>query len=94
MFTSWRSTSGSTIRLRVGRKGCWPSIRDTTCGSTSTPPLAIAAYIEAIWIGVTLMPWPIGMLPIEEPYQSSGFITSPLPSPYRCSGVSCPKPNR
>ena len=31
------------------------------------PPLAIAAYSSAIWIGVTLMPWPIGRLPIEEP---------------------------
>ena len=37
------------------------------CGGRRMPPLAIAAYALAIWIGVTSWPWPIGRLPIEEP---------------------------
>ena len=65
------------IRFSVGLTGARPCICLITCGSTSTPSLAMALYIAAICIGVTLMPWPIGMLPIDEPYQSSTGSTEP-----------------
>ena len=34
-----------------------------------TPPFAIAWYIDAICIAVTPMPWPIGIVPIEDAVQ-------------------------
>ncbi len=36
-------------------------------GRRLIPPFAIAVKADAIWIGVTEMPCPIGMLPIDEP---------------------------
>ena len=39
----------------------------TMYGGRITPWFAIAVYAVAICIGVTAMPWPIGMLPIDEP---------------------------
>jgi hypothetical protein len=36
-------------------------------GRRITPWFAIAVYAVAIWSGVTAIPCPIGMLPIDEP---------------------------
>ena len=58
------------------------------------PPLAIAAYAVAIWIGVTDSPWPKGRLPIEEPeYLETGRMMPPS-SPGRLTPVVVPKPKR
>ena len=53
--------------------------------------MAIAAYVLAIWIGVTDSPWPIGRLPIEEPEYSLGFSTCPASSPGRSIPVGGPR---
>ena len=84
----------SRIR-RLAKSGLGsPSIRFTTCGCTSTPPFAIAEYMAAICIGVTAMPWPIGMLPIDESYHLSGGSRMPGASPGRSTPVVWPKPKR
>ena len=80
---------------RLGMSGAAsPWIRFTTCGCTSTPPLAIAEYMAAICIGVTAMPWPIGMLPIDESYHLSGGSRMPGASPGRWTPVVRPNPKR
>ena len=58
------------------------------------PPLAIAEYAAAIWIGVTDSPCPIGRLPIDEPEYCQACSTIPCSSPGRSTPVGAPKPNR
>ena len=53
----------------------------TRCGWIQTPSFATAAYTDAIWIGVTAIPWPIGTLPIVEPVHCSSGSTKPGLSP-------------
>ena len=65
----WRATQGETTLRRAGLFEAPSPTWSTRCGCTHTPRFAIAAYADAIWIGVTAMPWPIGMLPIDEPDQ-------------------------
>ena len=55
------------IRCPAGVSVGLPPIDLTMCAGRRIPPLAIAAYAVAIWIGVTDSPWPIGRLPIDEP---------------------------
>ena len=58
------------------------------------PPLAIAAYAVAIWIGVTARPWPSGRLPMEKPEYCSSGSGMPRSSPGRSMPVRRSKPNR
>jgi len=64
---TWRATVEGITRRRV-TASCtssptWAISRGLTC----TPSLATAQNAEAICRAVTAMPWPMGMLPIEEP---------------------------
>ena len=72
MSTSVWSTAGLSTRHRSTLGAGSPEMRLTTCGCTMTPPFAIPEYIAAICKGVTAMPCPIGMLPIDEEYHLSG----------------------
>src|SRR5919205_2859140 len=83
---SCAATILETIRRRT------PRVRATGCGRTHTPRFAIAAYAEAICIGVTAIPWPIGTFPIVEPDQYEGRI--PALSPGKSTPVGRPKPKR
>src|SRR4051812_50115333 len=94
MFTSVWSTVGLRIRRETGLGAGRPPIFSTTCGSTITPPLAMPEYMAAICSGVTEMPWPIGMLPIEEEYHLSGGMTAGAASAGRPMCVGRPKPPR
>jgi len=60
----------------------------------SRPPFAIAWYIDAICIAVTPMPWPMGMVPIDDSVQSRPGSTIPRDSPGKRSAVSYPNPYR
>ena len=71
-----------------------PPIASTMCGGRRMPPLAIAEYAVAIWIGVTDSPWPIGRLPIEDPEYCEECRTMPRSSPGRSTPVRAPKPKR
>ncbi len=66
------SIAGVTMRVRFVWLRTCPPTRSVRCGCISTPPFAIAAYAEAIWIEVTAIPWPIGRLPIVVPDHWSG----------------------
>ena len=60
-------TSRSTAATSAGASPtsrARPPTRSTRCGWIQTPSFATAAYTDAIWIGVTAMPCPIGTLPI------------------------------
>ena len=58
------------------------------------PPLAIAEYAVAIWIGVTSSPWPIGRFAIEDPEYLSNGSATPVSSPGSSTPVRAPKPKR
>ena len=90
--TIWLSTAGESTRRCHVRGSRRPWIRCTRCGCTITPPFAIAWYIDAICIAVTPMPWPIGIVPIEDVVQSRPGSTMPLASPGKCSAVYRPNP--
>ena len=62
-------------------------------GERRIPPLAIAEYAVAIWIGVTDSPWPMGRLPIEEPEYWAAGSTIPVCSPGMSEPVVEPNPN-
>ncbi len=94
MFTRVWSTVGLRTRRETGLGAGRPPIFSTTCGSTITPPLAMPEYMAAICSGVTEMPWPIGMLPIEEEYHLSGGRTAAAASAGRPMCVGLPKPQR
>ena len=76
-----REQQATTIRRLAGTFPRPSPMWSTSCGSTQTPRFAIAAYAEAIWIGVTAMPWPIGTLPIVDPDHRSSGSTIPALSP-------------
>ncbi len=82
------------IRWPAGSGSALPPIDWTMCGGRRIPPLAIAEYAVAIWIGVTDSPWPIGRLPIEDPEYCDGLSTMPVCSPGRSDPVVEPNPNR
>src|SRR5690348_4832281 len=54
----------------------------------------MAAYMFVSWSGVTLMPWPIGIVPIDEPDHLSSGGTMPGLSPGKCGAGLRPKPKR
>ena len=87
-----RSARGrSSARRRAGGRPprlALPDTWSTRCGSTHTPPFASAAYADAIWIGVTAMPWPIGTFPIVEPDHLSTGRTIPALSPGKSMPVA------
>src|SRR5665648_1148024 len=61
-------------------------------GFTATPLLATVEKAAAIWMGVTLMPCPIGMLAIEVPDQLLAGGTKPATSPGKSTPVGLAKP--
>src|SRR5262249_10651997 len=83
-----------TTRCRCTWRTTRPPTRSTRCGWTQTPSFAIAAYADAIWIGVTAIPCPIGTLPIVDPYQWSSGSTCPGLSPGKARPVVLPNPKR
>ena len=58
-------TCSAVRRVSTRFGGGWSPF--TMYGRRITPWFAIAVYAVAICIGVTAMPWPIGMFPIDEP---------------------------
>src|ERR1700744_5941401 len=71
-----------------------PSIDRTMCGVRRIPPLAIASYTVAIWIGVTDSPWPNGSVYIDVPEYCDGARIVPACSPGSWTPVRLPRPNR
>ena len=59
-----------------------------------TPPFAIAWYIDAICIAVTPMPWPIGIVPMDDAVQLRPGSTMPCDSAGKSSPVGRPNPYR
>ena len=79
-LTSW--STAVDIRRRVFQAcGARPPTRSTRCGSIQTPSFATAAYTDAIWIGVTEIPCPIGTLPIVVSLHWASGRTKPGLSP-------------
>jgi hypothetical protein len=62
--------------------------------ATSRPPLPMAAYARAIWIGVTAIPCPMGTVPIVDPDHWSSGRANPEDSPGKSMPVGFPNPKR
>src|ERR1700761_6098295 len=78
------------MRCPAGIFWALPPMDWTMCGERRMPPLAIAEYAVAIWIGVTDSPWPIGRLPIDDPEYCDTCLTMPVCSPGMSEPVVCP----
>ncbi len=65
------------MRWPAGSGCALPPMACTMCGARRIPPLAMAEYAVAIWIGVTDSPWPMGRLPIDDPEYCEGLSTIP-----------------